>query len=283
MTFPLISLAFAHVQDFTLASAPRTTRKRSRRSLKRDCKAVMCIKSVVSFPEFDIRDAMSTVKSKKGRRKLKETALSRVRNSLHSGQSVGHPAFWLNIPLPEAHTTHELVPPPSLGAGSPALLTHQHSFTPPLTTDARLLMNATTTTDRRQTSGVGVCVDNNTDTVVDDDGLDAITHIINVAAQYGGKVQILQKSNGDLLQFQLSEEDGSGIGGESCHNITDESHRTTVTTVENLPEDTREEKSRTEEGNTQKEEENNQKEEENKMDTSVLTSGKDLSFNENPS
>ena len=145
-------------------------------------------------------------------------------------------------------------------------------------------MNATTTTDRRQTSGVGVCVDNNTDTVVDDDdGLDAITHIINVAALYGGKVQILRKSNVDLLQFQLPEEDGSGIGGESCHNITDESHRTTVTTVENLPEDTREEKSRTEEGNTQKEGENNQKEEENKMDTSVLTSGKDLSFNENPS
>ena len=79
-----------------------------------------------------------------------------------------------------------------------------------------------------------------------------------------------------MLQFQLSEEDGSGIGGEGCHNITDESHRTTVTTVENLLEDTQEEKSRTEE-------ENNQKEEENKMDTSVLTSGKDLSFNENPS
>ena len=109
-------------------------------------------------------------------------------------------------------------------------------------------MNATTTNDRRHTSGVGVCVDNNTDTVVDDDGLDAITHIINVAAQYGGKVQILRKLNGDLLQFQLSEEDGSGIGGEGCHNITDESHRTTVTTVENLLEDTQEEKSRTEEG-----------------------------------
>ena len=110
-------------------------------------------------------------------------------------------------------------------------------------------MNATTTTDRRQTSGVGACVDNNTDTVVDDDdGLDAITHI-NVAAQYDGKVQILRKSNGDLLQFQLSEEDGSGIGGEGCHNITDESHRTTVTTVENLLEDTQEEISRTEQEN----------------------------------
>lgn len=192
----------------------------------------MCIKSVVSFPEFDICDAMSNVKSKKGRRKLKETALSRVRSSLYSGQSVGHPAFWLNIPLPEAHTTHELVIPPPVAA-TPAFLTHhQHAFTPPLTTDARLLLHATTTTpDRRQTSDAGICTEGNTnsnDTV--DDGLDAITHIINVATQYGGKVQILQKSNGDLLQFQLSEEDGSGA--VEGHHATDES-RTTVTPEEN--------------------------------------------------
>lgn len=212
---------------------------------------------------------MSTVKSKKGRRKLKETALSRVRSSLYSGQSVGHPAFWLNIPLPEAHTTHELVIPPPVAAAS-SFLTHQHTFTSPLTTDSPLLLH----TDRRKTTDVGICTENNTDNTNNDtadDGLDAITHIINVATQYGGKVQILQKSNGDLLQFQLSEEDGPAVEDNSS---TDES-RTPTTTVEDEP------GSCLEENTLQKTEEN--KNNTSSSSSSVLMSEKHLSFNENPS
>ena len=216
-------------QDFTL---PRS-RKRSRRSLKRDCKAVMCIKSVVSFPEFDIRDSMLAIKSKKGCRKLKEAALSRVRSSLSGGQSVGHPAFWLNIPLPEAHTTHELVPP---------LLSPQSHTSK---ADIRL----SNTADEQPSSG---CVGSSGN----DGGLDAISQIVNVAAQYGGKVQILQKSNGDLLEFQL--EDGSGVEGEKRDT----------------------EESRTGEaqgGNTTKIKEENKEEEE------LQINEKDLSFKESPS
>ena len=62
---------------------------RLRRSLKRDCKAVMCIKSIVSFPEFTVQDTISEIKSKKGCRKLKAETLDKIRGSVEKGESIG--------------------------------------------------------------------------------------------------------------------------------------------------------------------------------------------------
>lgn len=129
-------------------------KQRTRRSLKRDCKAVMCIKSIVSFPEFTVQETISEVKSKKGCRKLKAKTLDKIRNAVEKGESIGHPAFWVYIPLPEAHSTHDL--------------------------------------------------ESEADKAVNLENVDEIAQILNAAAQYGGPVQVVQKS-GDIVEFQITE------------------------------------------------------------------------------
>lgn len=93
-----------------------TVKTRVRRSMKRDCKAVMCIKSVVTFPQFSVVEQIQTIKSKKGARKVKATTLDNLRDVLEKGGNFGHPAFWVHIPLPEAHTTHDIVGTDERGA-----------------------------------------------------------------------------------------------------------------------------------------------------------------------
>lgn len=189
----------------------------------------MCIKSVVSFPEFNIQDALQNVKSKKGRRKIKENALGKVRASLVSGENIGHPAFWLNIPLPDAHTTHELAP----------LFLHQRKQRTSGGQQQGVCISNTTDGEEFAVASVGEggegCVDIGQEDN-DGDGLDAITHIINVAAQYGGKVQILQKSNGGLIQFQLDDDSNAENTTEKSRTLSSKTTDVKVTTDENISE-----------------------------------------------
>ena len=104
---------------------------------------------------------MIGVKTKKGCRKIKAAALEKVRNAVTNGTSTGHPAFWVCVPLPDAHTTHDLNP-----------------------------INLQESEETEETP-----VEN----------MDAITHILNVAAQYGGKVHILQKGDENIIEFQLND------------------------------------------------------------------------------
>ena len=129
---------------------------------------MMCIKSIVCFPEYTVKDSIQKASSKKACRKLKASALNQIRDAFLNGEAIGHPAFWLHVPSPEAHTTHDLTP-----------------------------QNVEETLTEQPT-----------------DGMDAITHILNVAAQYGGKVQILNKGTDNVLEFHLEHSSSSAEGTE---------------------------------------------------------------------
>ncbi|XP_066928980.1 uncharacterized protein [Clytia hemisphaerica] len=143
-------------------------KKRSRRSLKRDCKAMMCIKSIVCFPEHTVKHSIQKASSKKACRKLKASALNQIRDAFLNGEAIGHPAFWLHVPLPEAHTTHDLFPE---------------------NVEERLIEQPT-------------------------DSMDAITHILSVAARYGSKVQMSSKGTDNVLEVHLNQPSASGE--ETC-------------------------------------------------------------------
>ena len=123
--------------------------------MKRDCKAVMCIKSIVTFPEFSIVDKIHGVKSKKGCRKLKATTLDNLRDGVEKGESIGHPAFWVHIPLPEAHSTHDI-----------------------LDTSSK---------------------------VTDHGNMDEISHILQLAAQYGGHLEFAQQGAENIVHLNIND------------------------------------------------------------------------------
>lgn len=125
----------------------------------------MCIKSIVAFPDFTVEDKINGVKSKKGCRKIKAAALETVRKSVEKGEAVGHPAFWVCIPLPEAHTTHDL------------------------SSDSDTAQNEAQVSQESES-------------------IDAIAHILHVAAQYGGKIEILQHVE-ENMEFELTTTDGN--------------------------------------------------------------------------
>ena len=80
-----------------------------RRSKKRDCKASLFVKSIVAFPEYSITERLRGVSSKKGVRKLKAATLGTLRGCIERGELQGEPGFWLHVPLPQAHTTHDVL------------------------------------------------------------------------------------------------------------------------------------------------------------------------------
>jgi len=122
----------------------------------------MCIKSIVAFSDFNVEEDMIGIKTKKGCRKIKAATLEKVRHAILNGETIGHAAFWVCVPLPEAHTTHDLNPVHSQE-------NEETEEEPPV------------------------------------ENMDAITHILNVAAQYGGKVHILQKGDENIIEFQLND------------------------------------------------------------------------------
>ena len=72
----------------------------------------MCIKSIVSFDQYALPTEQLPQKSKRVRN-MKENKLKALRLALQSGDCTAVPGFWLHIPLPEAHTSHDLLTDPN--------------------------------------------------------------------------------------------------------------------------------------------------------------------------
>ena len=111
------------------------------------------------------------VKTKKGCRKLKAATLDKIRHAVDVGESIGHPAFWVYIPLPDAHTTHDVLAEPGK--------------------------------------------------ILDNENMDEIAQILNVAAQYGGQVHLLQRGDDNVIEFKISENPGGELV-ETADHVTNE-------------------------------------------------------------